>query len=213
MAIISNEESPRPDIYIGLVCAAGTDLSEVKHQLQAQLSVVGYSYTEIKVSRLISDLLGLESKSDEFERIKYLMKAGDVVRQSSENGHGVAAAVIADLRLKRDSEDVPSSTAYVIDSLKNPAEIDLFDKVYGRNYYTVSVYLPKEERIENLAHKIAKDRHQPPEDSHRILAEDLVIDDEKGIGKRAQNVRETFPKADYFVNAKEDIPSQVKRFT
>lgn len=203
----------RPDLYLGLVCAAGTDLSEIKNQLQAQLSVVNYNYKLIKVSAIISTALDIIPKDDEFERIKYLMAAGDKMRQNSDNGYGVAAAVVSELRRVRgDGEDAPSSTAYVIDSFKNPAEIDLFNRVYGNNYYTLSAYLPKEERIDNLKNKIARGRHEPPEDEHKLLADELVEDDEKGIGKKDQNVRDSFPKADYFFNLKEDVSSQVKRF-
>ncbi|HEX8421633.1 MAG TPA: anti-phage dCTP deaminase [Sphingomonas sp.] len=207
------DKAKRPDLYIGLVCAAGTDLTEIKNQLEAQLSVVGYSYKPIKVSLLISSLLEIPSCSDEFVRIKKLMEAGDEIRLKSENGHGVAAAVVTELRrIRGDDDDTPSSTAFVIDSFKNPAEIELFDKVYSKNYYTISVHLPRDERIDNLTNKIAKGRHEPPEDEHRLLARGLVEDDEKGIDKKSQNVRDTFPKADYFINAKEDISSQVKRF-
>lgn len=208
-----NESENRPDLYIGLVCAAGTDLSEVKNQLQAQLSVVGYTYVPVKVSSLISSLLDLEASEDEHDRIKQLMAAGDSIREKSDNGHGVAAAVIAEIRrLRGDRGDLPASQAFVIDSFKNPAEVELFDKVYGRNYYTVSIYLPRDERISNLKNKIAKGRHEPPEEEHRLLAQTLVEDDEKGIGKKDQNVRDTFPRADYFVNYKEDVSAQLRRF-
>ena len=202
----------RPDLYIGLVCAAGTDLTEVRSQISAQLSVVGYKSEEIKVSRLIAELLEIESPKDEYARIRELMRAGDCLREHSENGEGVAAAVVAEIRSRRKSENLPKSTAYVIDSLKNPSEISLLDKLYGRNYYTISIFLPPDIRIGNLQNKIATARHQPPEDIHLDLASKLLKEDEKGIGKKPQNVQDTFPKADFFINGSEDISLQIKRF-
>jgi cytidine deaminase len=205
------ETTERPDLYIGLVCAAGTDLTEVRNQLNAQLSVIGYKHEDIKVSRLIAELMDVPASTDEFVRVRNLMRAGDCIREQSENGQGVAAAIVAEIRRRRPSETLPSSTAYIIDSLKNPSEIALLDQVYGRNYYTVSVFLPREDRIVNLQNKIAKSRHEPPEDEHEDLAETLVKEDEKGIGKKSQNVLDSFPKADFFINGVEDVAAQARR--
>lgn len=207
-----SSQDHRPDLYIGLVCAAGTDLTGVKNQLQAQLAVVGYNHEVIKVSRLITDLLKLDVADDEYQRIKTLMKGGDLLRSSSDNGQGVAAAVVSELRRLRTDDELPSTTAYIVDSFKNPAEVDLFDKVYGRNYYTLAVHLSEDERVDNLKNKIAKGRHEPPEDEHKKLAELLIYEDEKGFGKKSQNVRDSFPKSDYFVDAKGDVSAQIKRF-
>lgn len=202
----------RADLYVGLVCAAGTDLTEVRNQLKAQLSVVGYKHEEVKVSRLIAEILEVEPSGDEYQRMRDLMRAGDCLRKHSENGQGVAAAIIAEIRSRRTSQTLPQTTAYVIDSLKNPSEIALLDKIYGRNYYTLSVFLPPEDRAINLQNKIAKSRHQPPEKTHRDLADQLIKEDEKGIGKKSQNVQDAFPRADFFINGAEDIAEQVKRF-
>jgi cytidine deaminase len=203
----------RPDLYIGLVGAAGTDLTSVRDELRAQMAVVGYSVEHIKVSDLLREVLDATPSKDESTRIKKLMAAGDAIRASSEDGDGVAALIITEIRRRRGADiTFKGSTAYIIDSLKNPKEVELFDNVYGRNYYTLSVYLSREERIKNLSNKIAKDRHQPLGPQHRSLAVELIIDDEKGSGDHAQNVRDTFPKADYFINSRRVLGEQVKRF-
>ena len=212
MSVPIKTTKERPDLYIGLVCAAGTDLTELKRQIEAQLVVVGYNYQEIKVSSLISELLDISPKPDEYDRITELMQGGDSIRQHSTSGDGVAAAIIAEIRRRRDGDESPSSTAYVIDSLKNPAELRLLDRIYGRNYYTISVFRPKDNRIENLKNKIAHGRHVPPTEEHGDLAQKLIRIDEKGIGKRCQNVQDTFPKADFFVDGTTDVSSQIKRF-
>lgn len=209
---LSKLDHPRPDIYIGIVCAAGTDLSDVRDQFQAQLSVVGYQTIIIKVSGLIKQVLGLPDYPDEYERISSLMLGGDCIRESSDNGHGVAAAIVGEIRRLRDGSDIPNSTAYILDSLKNPAEVALLDQVYGRNYYTVSVFKSQSDRQETLANLIAKDRHQPPEEEHNKLAGNLIRDDEKGLGKKSQNVQSTFPKADFFINGMDKVTDQIKRF-
>lgn len=209
---IDDEPAARPDLFIGLVCAAGTDLGPIKNQLQAQLSVVGYDVQLVKVSGIISELLEIDPPADEYDRIRCLMAAGDKFRMHSDNGQGVAAAIIAKIRELRGDDNHSRPTAYLIDSLKNPSEQALLDQVYGRNYYTVSVYLPKEDRLENLKNKVAKGRHQPPSDDHSALAKILISEDEKGIGKKSQNVQDLFPRADFFVNGASDISVQAQRF-
>ncbi|MGC1469652.1 MAG: hypothetical protein WA793_09750, partial [Sphingorhabdus sp.] len=81
------EVSPtRPDIYIGLVGAVGTDLSGIRNELQAQLAIVGYTVQHIKVSELIREALDVPRETNELARIQSLMAAGDAIRQCSEEG-------------------------------------------------------------------------------------------------------------------------------
>lgn len=209
---LAEAESLRPDLYIGLVGAAGTDLVSVRNELRAQMAVVGYGIEHIKVSDLIREVLDVEAAEDEYKRIKNLMAAGDAIRSCSPNGDGVAALVIADIRRRRGKDRSTQATAYIIDSLKNPSEIELLDKIYGRNYYTLSVYISHEERMQNLSLKIARDTKEPPDPRHQAAARELINDDEKGTGAHAQNVRETFPRADYFINSRFPLGSQMKRF-
>ena len=68
--------STRPDILIGLVCAAGTDLADVKRQLRAQLAVVEYSYNEVKVSNGIAVALKIAESEDYYDRTIQLMDGG-----------------------------------------------------------------------------------------------------------------------------------------
>lgn len=209
----SKATQDRPDLYIGLVGAVGTDLANVRSALQAQFAVVGYRVEYIKVSELIHSAMELEGFSKEQERVSKLMRAGDCIRASSPEGNGVAAMVINRIRQVRgDGNGLYGNTVFIIDSLKNPAEIDLFDDVYVRNYYTISVYLSREERQRNLAIKIARDVNEPPGVKHETAALKLINEDEKGRGKHSQNVQETFPRADYFINSRQNLDLQAKKF-
>ncbi|MGC1470840.1 MAG: deaminase, partial [Sphingorhabdus sp.] len=53
---------------------------------------------------------------------------------------------------------------------------------------------------------------EPPSAKHDAQAKELLVADEKSQGSHAQNVRDTFPKGDYFVNSRKDLQKQVKRF-
>ena len=212
----------RPDIYIGLVAAAGTDLGSVKSQLRAQFAAIGYEYEEVRVSQLIADFADFDSRNvPEDERITYLMDAGDAIRQAAGNGGGVASLMLHALFTKRseDEEDdinkrgFKGNTVFVIDSLKNPSEITILDQCFARNYYTVSVYSPVSHRRERLAKLISKSRKKAISDKYRSVADHIMQQDEGRKPKSlSQDVLGTFPKADFFVESTGNVSEQLKRF-
>lgn len=201
----------KPNLYIGLVCAAGTDLAEIKQQLVGELSVVGYTIVEVKVSRAIAEFLALEVKLDEYERTIQLMNGGDKIRENSDKGSGVGSLVVTALRTLRNDDDSDRSIAYIIDSLKNPKEVEILDQLYGRNFYAISVYSPRAERRDFLANKIARSKKRPVESEHYDLADDIINRDQKGKKSTGQGVRDTFPKGDFFIDAGDEVLA-IKRF-
>jgi cytidine deaminase len=100
----------------------------------------------------------------------------------------------------------------MIDSLKNPKEVKTLDRLYSRNFYSIAIYQPEEVRKQNLANKIARSRHQAVEKEHYDNADNLMALDEKGEEDTGQSVRDTFPKADFFIDASQPIGPQVERF-
>jgi deoxycytidylate deaminase len=204
--------SDRPDIIIGLVCAAGTDLSDVKRQLKAQLAVVEYRCNEIKVSTGIASALKIKESGDFHQRTVQLMDGGDKLREFSENSDGVASLIVTQIRAQRDGKDTAGSRAFIVDSLKNPKEVEVLDQIYSRNYYTVAVYSPTSIRKDNLSNKISKGKHQPLCDAHLFLAQELIDRDQKGKSSHGQSVRDTFPKSDFFIDTQKDVSVQIKRF-
>ncbi len=205
-------DTPRPNLYIGLVCPAGTDLTDVKQQLKAQLVVVGYKYEEIKVSNAIKEALHVPESENEFFRIKSLMSAGDQIREKSQDGSGVASLIVTAIRASRgDEKDQDKSTAFIIDSLKNPKELEILDKIYGRNFYSISVSSSKDDRITFLANKLARSETKPVSGIYVDKARELIELDEKGQDDTGQSVRDTFPKSDFFVDYKNGS-EEIRRF-
>lgn len=203
----------RPDLYLGLICAVGTDLSEVKRQFEAQLKVVGYDRVPIKVSSAIKESLNLKPpENDDFERVKMLMGGGDSLRANSVNSLGVTALIVSQIMAARGGSGASKSRAFLIDSLKNPKEVDTLDKLYSRSFYSIAVYQSEEVRRQNLANKIARSRHQAVEKDHFDNADTLMSLDAKGEDDTGQSVRDTFPKADFFIDASKPIGPQVERF-
>jgi deoxycytidylate deaminase len=201
----------KPNLVIGLICAAGTDLTDTKQQLRAQLAVVGYKYHEIKVSAAIAEALELETVEDQYERTLALMDGGDLIRKHSNEGSGVASLIVTALRAAKGESTDDCSTAYVIDSLKNPKELEVLDQLYGRNFYAIAVYSDREDRRLFLANKIARSRKEALEQQHFEIADKLISRDQKGEDETGQDVRDTYPRADVFVDGGHDL-ADLQRF-
>lgn len=216
---MANDQTPRPDIYIGLVGAAGSDLESVKLQLRAQLAALNYAYEEIKLSRIISEFCETDTAGmPEDKRIEALMNAGDKIRRARKQGDGVICLAAAEIRRirKRENIETPATagaTAFVIDSLKNPDEVRTLRRVYGRNFLLISVYCPKTERISKLAKRIAASQNTTTRTEHFEAARKVIEDDEKrDTTDLSQDVQSTFPLADLFVSHEENTEVQIKRF-
>jgi deoxycytidylate deaminase len=212
-------EPQRPDLYIALVAAAGTDLTLLKNQLKAQLASFDYKYDEIKISSIISELLDIPCAGvEEDKRIESLMDGGDKVRAAHKSGDGVITLAATAIRAKRQELNdrglgLVGSTAFIIDSLKNPEEIQTLNKLYGRNFYTISVYASKNDRVTKLANKIAESCNSPSAQIHKDRATTIIEEDEKrNSTKLSQDVLNTFPKADFFVHYKDALSENIERF-
>lgn len=216
---MATSDYERPNLVFGLVAAAGTDLSQIKSQLKAQLASFEYEYAEVKLSQLIAGFCKIDtSGKPEDQRILALMDGGDKIREATNSGDGVICLAVTAIRalrgeLEKKRGASPASIAFVVDSLKNPDEIDTLRSVYGNNFYVISVYAKEKDRQARLASKIASSctstvRKDHRDRAKRIIGEDLKRDN-SGL---TQNVEGTFPNADFFVSSGEGSSEQIKRF-
>ena len=106
-------------------------------------------------------------------------------------------------------------TAYILKSLKHPEEILSLREIYGPGFLLVAAYSPREVRLQNLASKIAQSRNSYDGELFREHAERLVSRDQKDSTKTyGQNVRQSFPMADVFVDTTKEskLRENVSRF-
>lgn len=218
-----NAASQRPELFFALIGAAGADLARVQEALASALRTVGYETLEVRISELISEAVGINTNSfpplrREEVRIDTLMDAGDSIRNSVGRGDAVmwlALPKIKSLRQNRTGADNKPSfnTAYVIVSLKHPDEVSMLRKVYGDALFVISAYSPKTVRHNNLTRRIAQSHNSMNDGLFSERAQELIEKDEKRAGEGlGQNVRETFPLADFFVSIDEKMGKEVKRF-
>lgn len=207
---------PYPEIVIGLVGPAGIDLNPIVEAFERELQGVHYSARTIRLSKRIEVFFGVDySEEPEDRRVVLLMDAGTSLREKSGRGDAVALLGIAEIRrlrkadLKRDS-----SNAFILRSLKHPHEVETLRAVYGKGFFLVSVYSPRESRVSAMAERITRGQHGNANRS-RAKAETIVERDEmeerKSLG---QDVKDAFPLADLFLDGrnKTSFESEIKRF-
>lgn len=202
--------SDNPEIVIGFVGAVGTDLAAVTKSLSDVLGSMNYTFDEIRLSSIIRDIpkyseLNKLANSTEDIRIDAHMDAGDDLRSSCQRGDILALLAtqkIANCRSTNNAAKAPRPRhAYILNSLKHPDEVKTLRDVYGSLFLLISIYSPKNARIESLAKKIASTHFQGTDATpYKSKAEQLVLKDSKSnIEEFGQNVSDTFPLADVFI--------------
>lgn len=210
------------ELVFGLVAPTGVDLSKVNDSLKAQLKTVGYSAEFIRLSELITPYLTSgksagPTASSEYGRIKSLMESGTSLREKTGQDDIVGRLGVARIRSKRKettgSEYKPRErTAYIVSSFKRPEEVELFRLIYGKAFTLISVYSPRQSRIDDLTRRL-----KPSTSGSKKAAENAVElverDYEEEGRKRGQRMGKTFPLADYFitVESKAEIDRNILR--
>lgn len=216
------EDQPSgPELVIGLVGAVGTDLDCVTEALSKSFKEVEYSCSEIKLSELLHQLDKFKNLpiTSEYKRIKTHMNAGDELRAKTERADALALYAAEAIRVRRqeatgDANKPNQRHAYILRSLKHPAEVVALRQIYNSRFQLVSAYSPESVRKGNLATRIAQSLGETAEKKHEILALELTIRDEDEGDEYGQNVRDTFPLADVFIDSSvaAKVEGTVQRF-
>lgn len=189
------------ELVFAVVSHAGGGATWVAHALVEELRIEHkYDADVIKMSELITRATrAIERERGErlgdargLERTQQLQDAGNMLREK----HGsafTAALAIKEIKQRRERSASPGGRrAYVLDSLKNPVEIEALRKVYGSACYVISVIAGREVREDRLKFKYkgAKLEH----------IRELMIRDEAEKEKFGQQVRKALQAGDFFVN-------------
>ena len=201
-----------PELVIALIGPTGCDLPTVIELVHDELLRFGYTGHRIKVSEGFRQL-GLTTTTDPSDgprdaRYKDLQDAGDRLRTMT---HRSDAAMLPALR--RISEERKTLTgdpnrpaydhAFIIDSLKTPAELRLLQSVYGSRLLSISTYVPRPLRKHNVAQAIAELRYENKAQTYYDTAERILWRDERGVEENpfGQDVANAFPLADLFITS------------
>lgn len=206
----------KPELVIGLVSPIGLDLDPLITALSSGFQLAGYRPIPIRLSDQIKEVFDLDlSARPEHERIELLMNGGTMLREKSDCGDAIALLGIAEIYSRRDEEKLGfDRNAFILRSLKHPAEVNRLRAVYGHGFFLISAYSPRGDRVDTLADRFSHSRlgEQTLSRSH---AERLIEKDETEAGKKlGQDVKDAFPLADFFVDVRniDTLKSEVERF-
>lgn len=220
------------ELVVGLVGATGAGLDDAVHHLKEALEERGYRASSDRfhlsdrieeIPELLEDVNLVEEPED--QRIRSLQQGGNEIRETLGRNDALALLTCLEIRDFRENrtgsrwKQVPRQ-AYILTSLKTPAEVDTLRKIYGDGFILIAVYAPTSLRHERLAKRIARDKldiehYEIGEDENidERAAEIIEIDRHETGVQYGQNVRDTFPKADLFLDATdfEALEGQVTR--
>ena len=189
------------ELVVGIVNAVGTEYKRVFDPLMDRLKGFGYAVKEIRLSSLLQ---APERSSGEYDRIKHYMNQGDELRKKTENNAILAAGAAHKIKESRTGE--PGKTAYIVNSLKHPDEVEFLRKVYGDGFYLFGIHADEKRRHAYLVND---------KSLHQAQAEELIRIDEDEKIEHGQRTRDTFHLSDFFISlGKNDdqVKNTVQRF-
>ena len=218
------------EIFIGIVAQLGVDRNKVVKAVKGILSSFKYQGREIRMSQKIRSFdkwksLPKATKAGSYDYYDQYMKAGDELREIFRDGDALAALSVLEVQKMRAehyqkegtnpeiSKPIPR-TAYIFNSLKHPDEVRYLRRIYGSNFILISIYSPREKRVEFLSSEIAGSSRGVRAELYKLNAEELLNRDEIEDDQFGQNVRETFAQSDFFINSqyKDDLERSLLRF-
>jgi deoxycytidylate deaminase len=216
--IINNTHSE--ELIITLCGYIGTDIHGVGERIKQILeSTFDYTVEIIKLSTYIKQHSAIaktiQPGISKYEYTKKLIEGGNELRKEYENSI-LGQLAIQKINFDRVNELTASGgkafktrrKCYIIDSIKNIEELELFRIVYREIHYSIGVFSPLEVREDHLRYSAM------PMNEHEIS---LLIDRDSGEEiEHGQQVRDTFIRSDYFLRldapVNDVIEVKLKRF-
>jgi deoxycytidylate deaminase len=219
------EPKTGPEIVFALVGAIGTDLEIISRCLLTSLAGVNYEGLPVQVSELMHgvdlDRWKKMAEKPAYERYDGHMTGGNELRKLLSRGDALSMLAVGAIREARQERNGDSDSplvrhAYILKSLKHPSEAKALRNIYGPSFYLIAAYCPRDIRRRNLAQKLAESEYSLQHDQYFDKAEALMKRDEseRDTNDFGQNVRDTFPLADVFVDASngESAVASIERF-
>lgn len=206
------------ELVIGLCGAIGSGTRELEGHLKSALETHGYSVETVRISDLICTikndpaLLNLSG----FEKHKKYQDAGNEIRKTRGSARLAEQAVVEIVNKREKYKDpnrpkdgpgaiegdkITGKVAYIINQLKNPAEVALLQAVYKQNFYLLGLIRTERERKTYLEQAPMK-----PEEADTLINIDL-----KDSEKYGQQVEKTFYVADYFIRNKHNNAAHLNK--
>lgn len=198
-----------PELFIAIVAPVGADTGRVCVSIRESLARFGYTLETVRVIEQLKQFAGYldEEPANEYEKIKGRMDAGDKFREETKRDDALALLSLFPIQKLREVSGSPEKPipkrAYLFRSLKRPEEVTALRRIYASNLIVVAVHSGREQRIRNLAERIAQSEYSAQSMHFRDKAEELVIRDESDeTRKHGQRLRQAFGMSDVFLDAR-----------
>lgn len=204
----NNDKLTNSELIIGLACAVGTNIGYVIKLIQDQLQKMSYQSKIIKISKeLIKPAIPDEMSaiSSSYDRVNQLMNYGNKLREQLQPGpysilaSGAAYCInqIHQDYLKEKGLDASTQiqlpkTAFIIDSLKHPDEVDKLREIYPSGFYLFAINESEERRIKYLT---------DAKNMGRTDAKKLIQRDTGESTPYGQHTRTVFELADFHLSS------------
>lgn len=190
------------ELVLGIIATVGTDTTDVIEILCQQLKFFRYDTKEIRVSKEIISRFETETPvfENEYERVSHYMDLGNEIRKRANDSSILMKGVARSLYLarNRDSEgrsQPKTRQAYIINSLKNPEEVEFMRDTYGDAFHLIGITSDYDRRVRTLVERNGLTEGQ---------AEKLLARDEDEDVAQGQHTRDAFQHSDYFIQVTAD---------
>lgn len=143
------------ELVIALVGALGTNLDQIVSIIIERLEAFNYVGKEIKISKdVIGEVADINNFDSNFDRISSLMNLGNKIRKNTSDKAVLAKAAAAKVNLSRDADGEEKKPflrhAFIINSLKNPEEVQELRRIYSNGIFLIGVYSNLDRRLNHL---------------------------------------------------------------
>ena len=183
---VAEEESH--DLVFGIAAHAGAGGSHIAKKLAEELRGRDFKVVTVVLSELIREVADVSARATH-ERTSSLQNAGTALRQK----HG--ESIVAGLAIRAISAaraTVSGPTAFILDSLKHPKELELLRSVYKSSFYLIGVSCHEAKRERRLALKYKGASRDQLARIKRL--------DEDDAQDEGQQVRSLLHLADFFLS-------------
>lgn len=206
------------ELFVGLVGPIGVDLESLTDAVMTSLDSVSYKSRLVRLTEVLRGLGGdfadvPDTPAD--ARYHRLMDLGNELRQRIAAAEAMVMLGVWGIGSARDEMTTATKRrAYVLRQFKRPEEVTALRRLYGENFVLIAAYTREDHRVESLAQQIAASHNRMDPSEYRDVAQGLVRRDEREDAEKGQNLRDTFWRADLFVDPsdKQRLRSEVQRF-
>lgn len=205
-SVLALDQPGQEEIVVGLVAGTGAELDPFVKELDEMLHAYDYDARVIRLSELLHDFeewQQLEGKQASW--VSEHQDAGDSLRTRLGAKDAMAELAMSAIRARRDellaAGEYRPRTAWVLRTLKRPEEIEALRRVYRSRFLLMSVHVPEHTRREALRDRLEREGWAGDGSIERHAIGLIERDQEDHQDTHGQDMRATFPLAEFFVDA------------